>query len=317
MRRARGFSLTELIVSLAVAAFVVAGAFQLHLSFNRQSQRQRQGAELQQTMRLAMQLLERAVRSAGRGLPSTHALAARIGTSCVPATYYGVQFSNDNGYNDPKTTFWDPAARDDDPDWLRVVSADEATAVYSGSDGDALLYSAVTPPVWQPGDLIHVVPDELRPPSACALAAAAPLEVSAVSAGRIQIRADGCYAARVPACATHGATLRRLSASSTVYRVDTSGASPKLTMRTAPFGTPFADAAHPWIPIADGVEDLQIAVVLADGTVCSDADDPRACDFGRAVAVRLTLVARSAGSFGGAPLRRSLTSLVQLRNYAP
>jgi len=152
------------------------------------------------------------------------------------------------------------------------------------------------------------VPDELRPPSACALAAAAPLEVSAVSAGRIQIRADGCYAARVPACATHGATLRRLSASSTVYRVDTSGASPKLTMRTAPFGTPFADAAHPWVPIADGVEDLQIAVVGADGTICEEA---RRCDFARAAAVRLTLVGRSSTT------KRSLSSLVQLRNYAP
>jgi prepilin-type N-terminal cleavage/methylation domain-containing protein len=313
VKRARGFSLAELLVGLALAGLVTAGAFQLHLSFSRQSQRQHQIGELQQTMRVAMQLLERAVRAAGRGLPPTHALTARIGGSCVPVTYYGVQFSNDNTYNDPKTTFWDPAVRDSDPDWLRVVAADEATAVYAGRDGDTVRFFGATPPSWQPGDLLRVVPDELRPPSACALASADPFEVDALSAGRIAIRANGCYGARLPACAPAGAQLRRFAAASTVYRVDGG----KLTMRTAPFGTPFADATHPWIAIADGIEDLQIAVVLADGTICSDIDDPRACDFARAAAVQLTLTARPPGTVRDASAPRSITSLVQLRNYAP
>jgi prepilin-type N-terminal cleavage/methylation domain-containing protein len=316
VRRARGFSLTELIVSLAVAALVVAGAFQLHLSFNRQSQRQRQSAELSQTLRVAMQLLERAVRSAGRGLPSTHALTARVGAGCTPVTYYGFQFSNDNGYNDPKTTFSDPALPDGDPDWFRVVAADDSPAVYAGSDGDAVRFVAATPPGWQPGDLFLVVPDQAQPPSPCALACRGPYEVGAISVGRIEIRSDGCYGARLPSCAGPGSALRRFSGGSTVYRVDRSGRVPTLTMRSAPFGTPVTDATYRWIPLAPGIEDLQVAVVLADGTTCTDADDPRACNFGQAVAVRLTLVGRSAGAESEAT-RRSITSLVQLRNYAP
>ncbi|MCU1277204.1 MAG: hypothetical protein JWM53_750, partial [bacterium] len=37
MKRARGSSLIELMVGVALAGLVVAGAFQMHLSFNRQS----------------------------------------------------------------------------------------------------------------------------------------------------------------------------------------------------------------------------------------------------------------------------------------
>jgi hypothetical protein len=112
-------------------------------------------------------------------------------------------------------------------------------------------------------------------------------------------------------------------------------------MRTAPFGTPFSDATYEWIPLADGIEDLQLAVILADGTVCNHVDDPRACNFAHAVAVRITLVGRSSSPLQGVPpsalggyedepatmppsgslatsfLRRAVTSTVQLRNYAP
>jgi len=284
------------VASLAVAALVVAGAFQLHLSFTRQSQAQRQSAELQKTLRVAMQLLERAVRSAGRGLPSTHALTARVGAGCTPVTYYGVQYSNDNTYNDPKTTFSDPAIADRDPDWLRVVAADDGEAIYTGGSGRELRVSSTTPPSWRPGDLFVVVPD-----------AASVYEIGASSPGQIELGTGGCYDARLPLGVVAGSALHRFPSGGTVYRVDTSGAVPKLTMRSAPFGTPFDDATHKWIPLAEHIDDLQIAVVLADGTTCTDADDPRACNFSSAVAVRLTLGARTT----------SLTSLVQLRNYAP
>ncbi len=373
MRRARGFSLAELLVGLALAALVVAGAFQIHLSFHRQSQRQQEVAELQQTLRVAMQLLERAVRAAGQGLPPTHTLPALVGAGCTSVTYYGVQFSNDNTYTDPKTTFWNPAVADHDPDWLRVVASDDGgdgTAVYDGCNGVNVQLLAATPQRWQPGDLFLVVPDLARPPSACALACAAPYEVTSGFSGTPTQAApgtiknqnggscynpppglDGCLSGngRPQGCAGPGSTLRHFSSGGTVYRVMTSAdqgdatglTSPKLTMRAAPFGTPFSDATYKWIPLADGIEDLQLAVILADGTVCSNVDDPAACNFANAVAVRVTLVGRSSSPLPGVPpsplggyedepattpppgslaagfVRRAMTSTVQLRNLAP
>jgi len=371
--RARGFSLVELLVGLALAALVVAGAFQLHLSFHRQSQRQQQVAELQQTLRVAMQILERAVRAAGQGLPPSRSLPAFVGGGCTSVRYYGVQFSNDNTYNDPKTTFWNPAVADRDPDWLRVVAADDSgddTAVYAGCNGVNVQLLAETPQRWQPGDLFLVVPDLTQPASACALACAAPYEVTSgfvgtatqASPGTIKNQhggscynpppgLDGCLAGngRPKGCAGPGSTLRHFSGGGTVYRIMTSAdqgdasglVSPKLTMRTAPFGTPFSDATYKWIPLADGIEDLQLAVILADGTVCNSVDDPAACNFANAVAVRITLVGRSSSPLQGVPpsplggyedepattpaagslaasfLRRAMTSTVQLRNQAP
>jgi prepilin-type N-terminal cleavage/methylation domain-containing protein len=342
MKRARGFSLVELMVGVALSGLVVAGAFEMHLSFNRQSQRQQQVAELQQTLRVAMQLIERAIRTAGQGLPSSHAIRALVGSGCTPVAYWGFQYSNDNTYRDPKTTFSDPAVADTDPDWFRVVAADDAGetgATYAGCNGAEVQLLSARAQRWQPGDLFLVVPDGSQPPSTCALACARPYQVTGAAPGMVEIQhgerscydpapgLDGCLGGngRPHGCAGPGATLRHFSGGGTVYRImtaadqgDPSGlVSPKLTMRTAPFGTPFDDAAYQWTPLADGIEDMQLAVLLADGTVCDAVDDPSACNFANAAAVRVTLVGRSSSPLQGDYLRRSATATVQLRNYAP
>jgi hypothetical protein len=164
-------------------------------------------------------------------------------------------------------------------------------------------------------------------------------------------------------CAHPGSPIRHLSSGGTVYRVMTSAdqgdatgrTTPKLTMRTAPLGTSFGDPNYPWIPIADNIEDMQIAIIVGTGpnagSVCADGNSsiydtpppvggaagPTNCDFGNAAAVRVTLVARSAQPIQGVPstasggyedepsqkstglnafyLRRSMTATIQLRNY--
>ena len=258
-----------------------------------------------------MQLIERAIRTAGRGLPSSHALTALVGSNCAPTRSYGFQFSNDN------------------PDWFRVVAADnldDAGATYAGGSGADVRFWSQRAQRWQPGDLFFVVPDQTQPPSACALACARPYEVTGGAPGVVQIEhgggscynpapgADGCLAGsgRPNGCAGPGSRLRHFAGGDTVYRVVTSANQTKLTMRTAPFGTPLDDPAYKWIPLADGIEDMQLAVVLADGTVCDGAkSDPAVCNFGNAAAVRVTLVGRSSD------VRRAVTTTIQLRSYAP
>jgi hypothetical protein len=107
-------------------------------------------------------------------------------------------------------------------------------------------------------------------------------------------------------------------------------------MGQGPYGKPLTDPSFIWTVIAENIEDMQIAVILSDGSVQSSADRPLDAgtyDFTKIVAVRLTLVGRSSSRVSGAPpslvggyedyknvtqtdgyLRRALTSTIQLRN---
>ncbi len=379
MSRTRGFTLIEVLVALALAGMIVAGAFQMHLAFNRQSQRQQQVAEIQQTLRVAMQIIERAIRQAGGGLGATHMLPT---ASCATQDYYGFQYSDDNTFADPKTTYTSGSgALDTDPDWFRVVYSD------SLGDGGATLQShgavftqfiSKTPQTWNVNDLFIVLDPCNTPPPGCngqiRQVTSYSGNGSAANPGVVKHQKGGsCYnlaPGNCPncdkclgnfGCASPGAPMRHIAGGGTVYRImtpadqgDTGGAnalaSPKLTMRSAPFGTSFTDATYQWIPLADNIEDMQIAVILQNGTVCGDGkstvyDDPTPaagaarCDFSQAAAVRVTLVGRSAQPLQGVPpspqggyedrpstmpaansrdayyLRRALTSTIELRNY--
>ena len=90
--------------------------------------------------------------------------------------------------------------------------------------------------------------------------------------------------------------------------------------------------------IAENIEDMQLALVMADGRICYQTDDPLlpspGCDPSTAVSVRVTLVARSEAEIAGyndgqmvtsenrtvvsatkdGYLRRAVTSQVEMRN---
>jgi prepilin-type N-terminal cleavage/methylation domain-containing protein len=228
----KGFTLVEVMISLALAAMIVGGTLQFHAIATRQVMRQKELAEVDQNLRVTMRILERAVRSAGLGLGEGVA---------------AFQFSNANDYVDPKVVFdRDPARRDEDPDWFRVTVADP-----------------------------------------------------------------------------EGPAVRSM-----VFRVDLSDRQVPRLM-TAVLG----GGETKWSAVADHIEDLQIATILDDGTVCDSVDDPALCDPARVVAVRLTLEGRSSkkiaglasGEIGGYEdrravhvndhyLRRALISEIQLRN---
>ncbi len=156
-RRAFGFTLIELMIAMALAGLVVAGALQLHASFGKQTERQSEVAEMQQNLRVSMLILERAIRNAGYGIPGGMLPESSSNPpSCnnnVKRFHYGFEWSNSNTFTDPMTVVtWaaKPAtATDVDPDYFWVMYADATTSptttpIYAADDNLAGLTTMTT-----------------------------------------------------------------------------------------------------------------------------------------------------------------------------
>ncbi|MSP57153.1 MAG: prepilin-type N-terminal cleavage/methylation domain-containing protein [Myxococcales bacterium] len=112
-----GFSLVEVMIALMLAGLMLAAAFELHITFNRQSIQQQKIAEMQQNLRVAKQTLERAIRGAGLGLQG----GAVVTPGCQ--VLYPIDFHENNAY--PAGARWglgNAGTLDADPDWIRMVS---------------------------------------------------------------------------------------------------------------------------------------------------------------------------------------------------
>lgn len=373
MRRTRAFTLIEIMVALALAGLVVAGAIQLHVAFNRQAGRQQAIDEMQQSLRVAMQILERAIRTAGQGLPTSHTLTG-FNASCNPTVYYDFQYSNSNTYSDPPVYYTGTGSSDTDPDWFRVIASDSVgdygVTIDSATATQVLFYSDM-PQTWAVNDLFAIIPDTTSGStmSTAALGCEVPFQVTTAYNGTPTQATPGTVSTATTSCynqPAHNGCMAALTAGGvllpglplrhvangfgTVYRIMTpadqgtaSQITPKLTMRSAPFGTGMVSTPYPWTVLADGIEDMQIAVILSDGTVCGGGgtgtvfDNPATCLFANATAVRVTLVARSTTPLQGAPpsptggyedepvvqpnppdyyLRRSMTATIVLRNLS-
>jgi prepilin-type N-terminal cleavage/methylation domain-containing protein len=386
MTRARGFTLIELMIALALAGLVVGGALQLHASFNKHATRQNEVAEMQQTLRVSMLIIERAIRSAGAGLPGGRMVEPGSGSGCTGAaiTHYGFQWSNKNPYSDPISVQTSTSYNDADPDYFMITNAAVTPAVFAdGDNGANVTIHQTTPPpdlnAFNPGDLFVVVfppGAQCKPPGSAQVACATLLGLPAtaqatcireISAGAAHGGSGGtkmlqhnpaqsnrCFNVSPPSqdpCTSNiasivpsgsYATIRHLTASSTAYRVIpatgdplSDGKTPKLTFRTAPWGTAEVDPVYGWTVIAENIDDMQIALVMNDGRVANVVDDPLVYDPTQAYAVRVTLSVRSSSPLEGvgvqtqvgaedetlaAPatndyyLRRSLTAEIELRN---
>jgi type IV pilus assembly protein PilW len=168
---ARGFTLVELLISLALAGMVVAGAIQLHASFNAQSHHQQEVSDIQQTLRVSMMILERAIRSAGAGLETEDSarnvkgglLVENAEGECpgLPINHYAFEWGNSNVLDDFEKNYWPPGKldQDTDPDWFRVLTVDTASGpVYtSGDDGSNMKILGGDVSNFNVGDLFQVV----------------------------------------------------------------------------------------------------------------------------------------------------------------
>src|SRR5260370_1616906 len=102
-RRCAGFTLTEFLIVNALAGMIVAGALILQASFHNQSRRQQQISEVQQTLRLAMLILERSIRTSGSGMGCGQMTLTANACAGAPVNYYGFHYSDRNLY--PQTAF--------------------------------------------------------------------------------------------------------------------------------------------------------------------------------------------------------------------
>lgn len=333
-----GFSLGEMMVSIALAGLLVGGAFQMYGTFNAQGIRQQQIADIQQNLRTASEVMAKTLRAAGSGLTGG-ALTVTGCSGSGTTVYNAIQFSNDNTYSDPKITF-DSTPGDmetGDPDWVRVI-AFESSSLFSatGSNG-ANVISMDDVSAFHEGDLFAVINQDTNPANRLSCLRM----VTHIESGKIQHNPGqgACYNQPIgqDQCIqniTFPAAIAHVTQRMVAFRVDTSTtpATPRLMISYSP-----PAAAPVWQVVAENIEDLQIALLLANGTVCGQAgnsvDDPALCDPSQVRALRFTLVARSSspipgfnqGRYGGfedeqaaiatdSYLRRSLTTMVQLRN---
>ena len=339
MTRARGFTLIELMIALALAGLVVGGAMQLHASFNRQAMRQNEIADMQQTLRVSMLILERAIRTAGSGIQGGKLEAASSdvkGCSGAVTDYYGFDWSDDNTYQDPRVikttdhTDGDGTVANLDPDWFSIVYSDTTGGVLANDDDGANVVienpSTANVSNYNPGDLFQIVipPGDKSctidgvPNQDCSLMNCT-REISAGGTpGGMKIQHNPAQSIRCfnkqpskDECTSYlsskhpNATIHHISGGRTVYRVMTptdplnTGGTPKLTMRQAPLGTAEDDTTYPWTVIAENVEDMQVALIMKDGRICNSIDDTTQCNPTQAAAVRITLVARSSSQVPG------------------
>ncbi|HZS37321.1 MAG TPA: PilW family protein [Polyangia bacterium] len=357
--RSRGFTLMELLISLALAGVVVAGALQLHVAFNGHSSRQQQIADMQQSLRVSMQILERAIRSAGSGMvlpkgtsPPTPPPSYTAGVMlCGTAKLYAFEWWNTNSPF-PATHNPSPITNDADPDYFKVIAAQPDSATITA-------YTAGTATVagplagWAIGDLVLVLSGNFPTVPPNGIPTSCLRTITAVSGQQLTFGSPGaplacnllpgatptdCMSALPSVAGGPNDVEIKHFVNETIYRVipaATPSDTPKLALRQAPIGN--INPGIGWMPIADNIEDMQIAMVMSDGGICNSVDDPASvaqnCDPSQALAVRITLVARSTNTIAGNPpapkggfedepmstpndgyLRRSMTTEIMLRN---
>ena len=306
----RGFTLAEMMISLVLSLLVLSGASGLYTSLVRAHQRQNATVELEQTLRIASQVIARALRGAGNGLGggTLQLYNGTVNRNCPPdfshtqtSCYYPVQFSNSNGYPTdnldanargmtPTYTDSNTSDGDTDPDWLRVVALDntsperaapKAAAVTSLGEGSAPIgpctigvgLCVIDNRGFSVNQPFYFVSTKAGFLGACArelTSSPEPAPTLTAAAGMLPHSLAGLLN-------LNPATENCLDKTGPVYHAERSALFRVDTGGAAPRlmmsqRRPGTDPTGSWQLLAENIEDLQFALIMLDGTVCNSTD---------------------------------------------
>ncbi len=335
----KGFTLIELMVAVFLSGLVVMAAFHVHTTFQSTLNRQEEISRMQQTMKVTRELLVSRIRGAGGGVSSN------IWTDCGgqrPIGPFMIHNANALGSADNAE-----GGQDNDPDWFEVLSADYNSSGTLSKNHPIVSTNKPTDEAanFQVGDLLLIQNEH----GACLLM------VRKVQKNKIIHQTHGgggnpiseCYGADLSVCKNAmktnqlpaGSPIINMGRKSAAFRVDVSD--PKRPMLMMASGQAGGDPAlYDWQPIAEGVEDMQIAVHLDTddppngfGNIWVNSRDLTANETSRVRAVRLSLVFRSTSEIPGwnqgrrpaledrpaasatdGYVRRTFTTIIKLRN---
>jgi prepilin-type N-terminal cleavage/methylation domain-containing protein len=320
--RQRGFTLVEVLIALGLAGLVVAGALQLHMAFHTQSTRQTEISEVQQTLRTAMAIIARSLRSAGTGMVTPSLTMAMCNPTSQPiATVRAFQWRNGpTSFADPvPSSGYDTTASDTNgnPDQFKVVASDDSTPYLATNDTSASVLTLVAPTQitrFAAHDLFTLLSSTGTTPTAMAYlreatAVSLPGSSTTPSTATVTHASPGSYYGcankagpdpDLTGLSSHAMAVRRFGPTSqTWFRIlpasDSSNTTKTPQLQIQMSYPNKATANGTWQVLAEDIEDMQIAVVLDSGQVVNTNDDPTIWENNtRSVtAVRVTLVGRS------------------------
>lgn len=334
-----GFTLIELMVSIFLAGLVIVAAFHIHTTFQSTLNRQQGITRMQQTMKVTREILVSRIRGSGGGVVSN------VWTGCGgerPIGPFVLHNANALGSTDLSE-----GGQDNDPDWFEIMAVDYNS---SGTLSQKKPVTGRTKPTdqahrFRPGDLVLVQNEH----GACLLMVSSVSNnwIKHQSAGQSGAELSPCYNTDLQICRRElqvnqleaGTPLLNIGRRSAAFRVDDSDPKrPLLMMASGQIGGD--PTQYDWQPIAEGVEDMQIAVHLdtdtppdAIGDIWVNSRDLHNNETGRVRAVRLSVVFRSIMEIPGWTqglrpgledrpastgrdgfIRRTFTTIIKLRN---
>ncbi|MEO6953305.1 MAG: prepilin-type N-terminal cleavage/methylation domain-containing protein [Polyangia bacterium] len=321
-RRARGFTIIELLISLGLAGILMAGAFQISSVFNSQSARQRQIGEMQQSLRTSMSTIERTIRTSGAGM-SNGRMQLSPGCSGVRNLFRVQMYNGLTSWPPPVTAgSYDTTAGDYNlyPDVLRVITAVDTGNALAVADTGTVATIATPAAIntsWAVSDYLLF----MNTTAALPLGSYGVLRQISTMVPSSML-ANGVYSTQVTHsssgsvdCAnndpspmttiTYPTPVRRFR-NQVYFKILQTAASgntvdsTRLVVAIVPMSPIDPPTTMNWSILSDDIEDLQLAYLMADGRVCNDTDDPAlappngagVCDPSQATAIRVTLTAR-------------------------
>ncbi|HTJ45778.1 MAG TPA: PilW family protein [Kofleriaceae bacterium] len=318
-RAQAGFTLIEMMIAVVLVSIVIGFALQVGLTFVNAARAAREAQGAERGARTSIEYLSDVVRAASTGSPTAD---VRDATNCTVAPSVAVENHADQ------------------PDKLTVVygSGGVITSLRSTFDGNSSSFDVQDATGLQPGDGVIITDGSMGRlvPVKTMSATTGPATITTTSVS------SACSGVSMPGSGFASGSIVVRGRAARFYVANATDGTPMLWM------DPDADGPAPAEPLAEGIEDMQIAVgidlngdgVITDGA--SDADEwfynapgdaaPPDPTVTKWTAIRISLVARTTTDKGTQPQsqrpaledrpagsmdiyrRRVLASVIEIRN---